>query len=106
MRKALLVAPITAMFLLSGCATTGTGSPAALIEQVRQAAVAACGFLPTVETVAGIISAGNPIIITASGIANAICAAAAAVPPTLQARRKAAPPMVNGVVIHGRFVRK
>ena len=103
MRKFLLAASLAAAFMLSGCATTGTNQ-ASFIEQVRQAAVAVCGFLPTVDTVGQIILAGNPAFITASAIANGICAAVANVPP-LSARKGAAPPTVAGVVIHGRFIR-
>jgi len=104
MRKILLVAPLVAAFMLSGCATTGGTSNTDIIKQIREAAVAACGFLPTINTVAQILASGNPIVATASGVAGAICAAVANLPPAA-ARRGAAPPTVAGVVIHGRFVR-
>ena len=103
MRKSLLALPLIAAFMLSGCATPGTTNTD-IIKAVREAAVAACGFLPTISTVAEIIASGNPIVATASGIANAICAAVTALPP-LATRKGSAPPTVAGVVIHGRFVR-
>lgn len=102
MHKLLLTIPLIA--LLSGCATTTGTDQKSLIEQVRIAAVAACGFLPTVATVADIIATGNPIVVTAGTIANAICTAVNQIPP--QARRRgAAPVVVAGVVVHGKFVR-
>jgi hypothetical protein len=102
LRRLILAAPLVGILSLSGCATTGSNGQ--VIDQVRQVAVVTCGFLPTVETVAAIISAGNPLISGVSTIASAICAAVTALPP-VQLRRGAAPPTVAGVVIHGRFVR-
>jgi hypothetical protein len=104
LRKILLAAPLVGLLSLGGCATTGTNVNA-VIEQVRQVAVATCGFLPTVETVAAIISAGNPLVSGASAVANAICAAVASIPPRTAGRRGGAVPTVAGVVVHGRFVR-
>ncbi len=103
MKKLLLAIPLAAALTFGGCATTGGNVN--VIEQVRQAAVAVCGFLPTVETVAAILASGNPIVATASGIANAICDAVTHLPP-MTARRGAPAPSVAGVVIHGKFVRK
>ena len=97
-RKFLLATPVAAALVLGGCATTATS---AAIIQIQNYAVLACGFLPTVTTVANIIANGNPILQTATDIANAICAA---VTPKA-ARRGAVLPTVNGVVVHGRFVR-
>lgn len=104
MRKILLSGALAAGFILSGCATTGTDQKA-FIEQVRQAAVAVCGFLPTAQTVGSIILAGNPAFVTASAIANAICAAVTA-PEVKALGPRRAPPVVAGVVIHGEFIRK
>ena len=101
-----MATPLVLFLTLGGCTTTGGVSPdaKAFLEQVRQSAVAVCGFLPTIDTVAAIIATGNPIVATVSGLANAICAAVTALPP-VQLRRGAAPPTVAGVVIHGKFVR-
>jgi hypothetical protein len=91
--------------MLGGCATTGgTVTTAQLISDAQQAATVACGFVPTAATVANIISVGNPLISTASAIAQAICSAVAAAPTTAAGKFRGALPTVNGVVIHGRFV--
>jgi len=108
LRKALLAVPLVGLLSLGGCATTGSNvseNVSAVIEQVRQVAVATCGFLPTVETVAAIISAGNPLVSGASAIATAICAAVSSIPPRTAGKRGGAVPTVAGVVVHGRFVR-
>ncbi len=104
MKKLIMTTAVAASLLLGGCATTGTDTKS-LIEQVRQAAVSVCGFLPTVDTVAQIILAANPAYMTASAIANGICAAVATIPPQLSAKRRGVP-VVAGVVVHGRFVGK
>lgn len=101
--KFLQAIALTGALLLGGCATTGSPSTADIIAQVRQAAVATCGFLPTIETVAAIIAAGNPTVVIAGTVASAICSAVTASTPL--ARRRGVLPTVNGVVIHGRFVR-
>ena len=69
--------------------------------QVQNAAVQACGFLPTAATVAGLITA-SPYLATASAVAGAICAAVA---PAKAGGKLRGAPMVNGVAIHGKFVR-
>lgn len=103
-RQMILAAPVAAALSLGGCASTGGGLDPAFVDQVRAAATAACGFLPTAETVLGIIgtiSGTGPIAATVSGIANAICQAVTA----KAGARAGSPPMVNGIIIHGRFVR-
>ena len=104
LRRILLAAPLIGLLSLGGCATTGSNVNA-IVEQVRQVAVATCGFLPTVATVVDIIAAGNPLISGASAIASAICAAVNSIPPRTAGRRGGAVPTVAGVVVHGRFVR-
>jgi hypothetical protein len=104
MRKFLMAIPLVAAMTLAGCATTGTDNKN-FLEQVRQAAVAVCGFLPAVDTVVAIVATGNPIAATVAGLANAICAAVTALPPA-EVRRGAPPPTVAGVVIHGKFVNR
>ncbi len=107
MRTTLLTLPLLAALTLGGCATNAGGGFD--ISAVQNATVAACRFLPTASTVANIIAAGNPLLATAEAIAAAICAAVlptapAPLPPVL-ARRGVVVPTVNGVVIHGTFVR-
>ena len=91
---------------LGGCAN---GGPTAqdintTIQQIQQAAVATCSFLPTTATVANIIGAASGVgaeTQLATTIATQICAA---VTQKSAARRGGAAPTVNGVVVHGRFV--
>jgi hypothetical protein len=111
MRRVLLALALAAS--LSGCAAlsqifpTGT-TGANIVLDTQNAAVAICGFLPTAETVAGIIATGNPILQTASTVANAICAAVAPKTPVTQSVRhtvRVAPvPTVSGVPVYGQFI--
>ena len=103
MRRLFLAAVAAAS--LGGCASTA-GTPvdlASFIAQVQATTSAVCSFLPTAETVAGIISTGNPIVTTAGAVANAICAAIGPVKVAGRLRRATAP-TVAGVVIHGKFL--
>jgi len=73
-RIAVLVACVG---LLNGCqALQSLGVSPATITAIQQAAVSVCGFLPTVETVIGIVSGGMSAV--PGQVANAICAAVAA----------------------------
>jgi hypothetical protein len=107
--KALKILMLGSSIMLGSCATTGTSSTdlQAAIAAIRSATVAACSFLPTVSTVANLLTAGNPIAQSAESVAALICAAVQPVKQALRhgAKRGAtAPPTVNGVVIHGRFL--
>src|SRR6516164_3555994 len=88
------------------------------ITDVQQAAVAVCGFLPTVETVASIVSSGASA--GPAAIADLICKAVVqgnapsgmqvgprGVPTAAMAPVRAVPPgaQVNGVAVQGKFVR-
>ena len=97
--KKLFLIPLFSL-ALSGCATLPQVTTT--IGAVQQAAVIACGFLPTVSTVAGILSGGNAAVLTAEAIATAICSA---VHPAQSGRLGARRMTVNGVPIRGRFVR-
>ena len=82
---------------MSACATTpgGTGID---FTQVANLAVGACKFLPTAEEIGGFITS-NPALVTASEVADALCAF---VSPKSSARaralRRATPlsPITNG----------
>lgn len=106
MKKFLLIGALT----LGGCATTGgTVDINATIAAVQSATVAACKFLPTVSTVASLLTTGNAIVQTVDVLAAAICQAVApaAVSANLRAKLRAPGPtpiVVNGVIIHGKFV--
>lgn len=102
MRKFLMAIPLAAALTFGGCATTGTNID--IIAAVQAATVQACKFLPTAQTVADIFAAGNPLLVTASAVAVAICAAVS--PQALAAKKRGgAAPTVAGVVVHGKFVR-
>jgi len=92
MRVSLLLASALA---IGACSTTGKPS----IADAQAAAVKACSFLPTANTVANIIAAGSPALGTASAIADAICAAIAP-----KAGAGAGRPTVAGVPIDGQRV--
>jgi predicted phage tail protein len=78
------------------------------IQQVQDAAVKACSFVPTAQTVTGIIASffpgGAPINQIVSTVVNGICNAIA---PKNQMRRGrlAGPPTVGGVRVEGYFTR-
>jgi hypothetical protein len=102
-RKLFFAAPVAVALALGGCATGSVTATtvAATVAQVQQATILACNFLPTAATVASILSGGNPLVSTASAIAQAICTAV-----TTKAARQGGPaPSVGNVVIHGRFVK-
>lgn len=117
LRKALTALAVASMVAIAACATPGgvtittptistdPGPTAGVtIEQVQNIVVRGCGFLPTVSTVADIITTftgGGAAVAIADRIASAICNAVA---PRNAARRGAGQPRVNGVAIHGRFV--
>lgn len=114
MRKLLLACCL--VLPLSGCAALQSffgnitaATPTQLVQDVQNAAITTCEFIPTAETVANIIALNNPVLATASGIANAICAAVTQkgpVPVSLRrtVNRNAPVPTVSGVPIHGQFV--
>jgi hypothetical protein len=97
MKNFLIACIVAVSFTLGGCASMGGGtgtSPdiANIIAQVQNYTKLACGFVPTVTVVANILSAGNPGVIAAAAVAQAICTAA--VPPA--AGRKSFSRSVNG----------
>ena len=99
MRKLTILLLTASSITLGSCA--GTLPPT--VASVQQLAVAVCGFLPTAATVANIISAGNPLVMTGEAIAAAICQAVT--PAKLSGKRLGAiTPMVGNVIVHGRFV--
>lgn len=104
-RKLLIAA--AASISLASCAGVGVPGTTSQIDQIRNAAVLACGFLPTVETVAGIIATYSgtsaALVTTGSQIADSICSAV--VSTSTARRRRGTAPRVNGVVVRGSFVR-
>jgi len=103
---------VTALFLasavaLGGCAglggggtTGGGGLPStsdinAIAAQVQNYCRIACGFAPTISTILSILTGGNPGVMTATSISQAICAAIAP-PPAALGRRAFGPRLVKG----------
>jgi hypothetical protein len=93
--------------LLGGCAPPNAdGTPgavttpdiAAIISQVQNYCKIACDFVPTAATIASILSGGNPGVIAASAISQAICTAIAPAPKGA-GRKALAPKMVKGWVV-------
>ena len=85
---------------LTGC--NGTIDPA-VVSVIQQDVVAACNFLPTVNTIIQILNKQDPNVTKGTDIAKAVCVAV--VPggnpsaPTLVA------PMVDGVLVIGKFLK-
>lgn len=118
-RKVLVIT--IAAISLGACATPGgapssgsggtpiisTGNPDvdAIVVKAQDIAVKACGFLPTVSTVSGILSTfipgAAPINSLATQIAEGICGAVA----KKGFRRGGPAPKYRGVAIHGERVR-
>lgn len=109
-RIASLVACVGIVFSSGGCSVLqALKVDPATINAVQQIAVTTCDFLPTVETIANIITGGMSAI--PATVANAICAAVAAnkAPGGMQVGRvgAAAPPSakVGNTKVEGIFVR-
>lgn len=113
MKKRIASIALAALLALTGCGPTfPTIDSAALREavaQVQAATVEICKYLPTNETVVGILTQTHAVVETAYAIAQQICSAVTEVapPPLVQNRRlgdEEQCPMVRGVCIEGRFV--
>lgn len=106
MRKIMLGIALAATVALGGCGTTIGSITLPTAAQVQAAAASACGYVGALGDIATLIasfSAAGAIVMTADGIANAICAQVAATPPAASGKFRAALPnkvIVNGVVIH------
>lgn len=91
---------------LAGCATSGgnSGAPTTTqindtVKKIQDYTRTFCRFVPTVQTIVSIFSAGAG---SAIGVANDICAAVTTAPLADGGPRAA---KVKGVTIQGRFVR-
>ena len=115
MRKTFSFAVAAIALGLAGCAGNGAGGPPVgvgvlppvstelsdTIKQVKSAVLTACGYSAPLEEVAMIVGTFVPGAGIVGTVAHQICAAVTA----LGVRRGAALPEVNGVVLHGYFVR-
>ena len=102
MRKVLAVSVVA--LCLGSCTPQQQATLDTVVAQARKISVAVCGFLPTVSTVANIIRAGDPLIQTSEAVANAICGAVTQ-PQSLMIGPRPVP-VVAGVVVKGKFVRR
>lgn len=88
---------------MSACTTTSpSGNQANVSAGAISQAQALCGFVPTAETVLGLLATGRPELSAAVGIAHAICNAVA---PGGRRARSLQRPVVAGVPIEGEFAR-
>jgi len=102
MRMLLIAA---ASLALTACTTTSGTSGSDTIARAQAYARAACQFLPTAETVADIIKAGDARLSTAKAIADAICLAInPQAPGNASALLTRVAPAVDGVPIKGQHV--
>ena len=85
---------------LAGCAGTSREEISATAKQIQEYTKLACSFVPTIGTIANILSTG--VATPAIAIANEICLAVSTAPLADGGRRI---PKVNGVVIKGSFVK-
>jgi hypothetical protein len=84
---------------LAGCATPGSvGEVSTRAKEIQELTRTICRFVPTIGTIASILSAGSAPVIA---IANDICLAVTTAPLADGPGRI---PKVRGVVIKGRFV--
>jgi len=104
MKRIFLAAALAAVTALAGCQTINplTGDTIQVTD-VQSAAVAACSFLPTAETVAAIIKTDDAKLATATAIAEAICHAITVKPSSgaVTLFSITTVPKVNGVPIKG-----
>jgi len=94
-----------ALVTATGCTSLGGLSPStiALVDQIQAGAIKACGYLPIVESVAAILSAGASTAV--DPIITALCAQIPPAPISAArgAARTATPTdvIVGNVVVHG-----
>lgn len=77
MRKTLLTLATVGALALSGCNSSSLTLTEEQLATIQALTQTACGFLPTAVTIANIASGSNPVVVPASEIAGAICAAVA-----------------------------
>jgi hypothetical protein len=109
--KILTAFAVAASVLLASCGTTSTvggvttttpnAQFAADIAAVKAAVLTGCGFVVDVETVSAIVGTFVPGAALVGTVAQQICAAVTA----LGAAPGGPEPQVNGIVIHGYFLK-
>lgn len=113
-RSSLLMLAALGALALAGCAslpgqtsvgTTPTlpGTPAPEPSKVKRLVMQGCGFVPTIETIASIVTA-SPFVPAAGAVAESICQAVTNIPfADGPGDHK---PRVNGVVVQGYFLKR
>lgn len=109
MRKIVSAFAVVIALGLASCApgTVTSGGPVISTElqnditAVKSAVLTACGYSAPLEEVAAIVGTFVPGAGLVGTVAHQICAAVTA----LGVRRGASLPQVNGIVLHGHFVR-
>lgn len=100
MKKTILAA-LASIYLFMG-ATCSSTDIAALIAKVQETTATTCAYVPTAQTIIDIFQKGNPQLQSALDIATAICSV---MKPTPTASAPHSEVVVNGVVVHGYFVK-
>lgn len=93
---------LSAALILAGCATTTPDQITARAKEIQGYTRLACSFVPTIGTIANILSSG--VAAPAIAIANDICLAVTTAPLADGPRHSRA--RVNGVAIEGKFVNR
>lgn len=96
---------VLGFFLLFGCDNSGNRSSSAIVDQIIAFTIQTCRFVPTIDTVTGILGRASPELSTALTISKAICSSIQ--PQTTAGGATVFPrsPAVSGVPIKGRFIR-
>lgn len=112
LKKLLFAGLLVPTIGLAGCATNGTGvvippvlsdpTVQADISAIKGAVQKACGYSVPVADIASIIGTFVPGVELVGSVTTAICKAVTA----LGVRRGEVAPQVNGVILHGYFLRK
>ena len=55
MKKTLIALPVAATMLLASCSQTSVDKVITFVDQVQQATIAVCNFVPTASAIANII---------------------------------------------------
>lgn len=110
-----IIAAVAISLSIVGCTTMppgipfpvlpGGGDPGAIVTQVQTTAQQICRFVPTAETILGVIGTFTtvPFAGLATQAADAICAAVNRAGVSRGGKRIV--PRVNGIAIKGKFVR-
>lgn len=121
----LKAAVLAAAISLGACASVPVASPGSsgglnlptsvaglTVQDIQDAAVKACKFVPTAQTITGIVASffpgGGAVNQVVSVVVNSICSAVAPTASQLKAaprRAGSGPPSVGGVRVEGYFTR-